>query len=102
MTDRELLDLAAKAAGITYMVSCSKQGLHISSAVWWNPLQDDGDCARMEASLGISLMWYSTAVRAYCHPIVADEPLEKRGGDRQKARRYAATRLAAEIAKAMP
>lgn len=57
-TDRELLKLAAKAAGIDHpggehsryndgrLWDCN--GLR-----WWNPLEDDGDAFRLMVALGI-------------------------------------------------
>ena len=58
MTDRELLELAAKAAGIELVwrnfsnVPNLFKGL--SSDEIWNPLADDGDALRLAATLG---MW---------------------------------------------
>jgi len=54
MTDRELLELAAKAAGID--VNCvSSDGVHsYDTDVIWNPLTDDGDAFRLAAILGLS------------------------------------------------
>ena len=68
-TDRELLELAAKAAGIEYDVEASKP--HPKSGAWfglwlvihgepneftrrrWNPLTDDGDALRLAVKLGL-------------------------------------------------
>ena len=50
MTDRELLELAAKAAGI-----CLEDGHHWVGGFWtrWNPLTDDGDALRLAVKLGL-------------------------------------------------
>jgi hypothetical protein len=57
MTDKELLELAAKAAGITAPVT-----EHADGALWvytldkyspWNPLTDDGDALRLAVKLGL-------------------------------------------------
>ena len=69
MTDRELLELAAKAAGIEYDVEASKPH-PVSKAFWglwlvihgepseyqrrnWNPITDDGDALRLAVKLGL-------------------------------------------------
>lgn len=56
--ERELLELAAKAAGHEFgwihdlpRIKC-EYGWQT-----WDPLQDDGDCARMEAALDIDVEW---------------------------------------------
>ena len=60
MTDRELLELAAKAAGIDVGHSTrfpdntlflNEQGLLIN----WNPLTDDGDALRLAVKLGLDV-----------------------------------------------
>ena len=59
MTDRELLELAAKAAGIELVwrnfsnVPNLFKGL--SSDEIWNPLADDGDALRLAVGLGIRI-----------------------------------------------
>ena len=57
MTDRELLELAAKAAGIT--VSWSNQSVfrqpQTNEGVEWNPLTDDGDALRLAVKLRLSI-----------------------------------------------
>jgi len=49
MTDRELLEAAAKAAGVFVWpdVYDSERGLHHGTCGWWNPLTDDGDALRL-------------------------------------------------------
>jgi hypothetical protein len=59
MTDRELLELAAKAAGIEYdfcrpeLGGCQIRKPFVSG--FWNPLTDDGDAFRLAAAMGFSL-----------------------------------------------
>lgn len=58
MTDRELLELAAKAAGIEVTeCTCSAKQLkatHVRDyATHWNPLTDDGDALRLAVKLGL-------------------------------------------------
>lgn len=58
-TDRELLELAAKAAGIDLqwmgegrMAACFDPA---GENEWWNPLTDDGDALRLAVKLELSL-----------------------------------------------
>lgn len=63
MTDRELLELAAKAAGLDYIKDCVwiENGfyspLNHHERVEWNPLENDGDAFRLAARLGIDVTW---------------------------------------------
>jgi hypothetical protein len=63
MTDREMLELAARAAGIKgEVINAEGLGAWIpmpgaSSAVW-NPLDDDGDALRLAVKLGMHLTQY--------------------------------------------
>lgn len=70
----------------------------------WSPLTDDGDCARMEAAVGIDLTWHRIGVAAthYWSDSVFREPYEDHRGDRQAARRLASLRVAAAVGRAMP
>jgi hypothetical protein len=60
MTDRELLELAAKAAGIDvrWIAECQdfyEHRPHMLPGYWdkWNPLTDDGDALRLAVTLGL-------------------------------------------------
>ena len=56
MSDRELLELAAKAAGVNGFLVDS--GLNIGSNAFpkvWNPLADDGDALRLAVKLRINI-----------------------------------------------
>ena len=66
MTDRELLELAAKAAGIEHKGYCgTPPGLILWETDYglklWNPLTDDGDALRLAVKLEIDLQhnWQS-------------------------------------------
>ena len=57
--DRELLEMAAKAAGIT-SVGYGRNGIATGRngpclIGYWNPLTDDGDALRLAVKLGISI-----------------------------------------------
>lgn len=60
MNDRELLELAAKAAGIEYrpdsgyrVTGTGVTGIPIFEK--WNPLTDDGDALRLAVDLGLNV-----------------------------------------------
>lgn len=107
MTDRELLEMAARAAGIDrfsfdghddYIVDPS----YIDAdgfPVVWDPLTDDGDAARLEAACKIDICWGDDCVSAQHEWPIIDvvEAFIDHGGDKQKARRYATVRAAAAI-----
>jgi hypothetical protein len=59
MTDRELLELAACAAGIKTSLHKETDSLWIDGPRVWNPLTDDGDALRLAVKLGISLNHYN-------------------------------------------
>ena len=96
MTDKELLELAAKAAGIELAINCNQeQGWKdVGGSGWfeWNPLTDDGDALRLAVKLGISieeaLGWY-----------YGDSNDEEYKSDPYTATRRAIVRAAAEIGK---
>ena len=59
-TDRELLEAAAKAAGIEFTYWHQKpariveHGDHLTETRFWNPLTDDGDALRLAVKLKIT------------------------------------------------
>jgi len=58
MTDCELLEMAAKAAGIVGEYHEMGEGMRIEENPghdWWNPLTDDGDALRLAHALGMQL-----------------------------------------------
>ena len=58
MTDRELLEKAAKAAGLAVIIPAAHQcGLWIEGLEdEWNPLTDDGDALRLAVDLRMSIL----------------------------------------------
>lgn len=73
MTDRELLELAAYAAGLDInkerqaerdrLIDPETAGLWLSNGqTWWNPLDDDGDALRLAVKLGFCLFTHATEV----------------------------------------
>lgn len=57
MNDRELLEKAAKAAGLSFHVSREwhDKGSILVNDSHWNPLEDDGDALRLAVKLGMCL-----------------------------------------------
>lgn len=94
MTDRELLELAAKAAGLDYIKDCVwiENGfyspLNRHERIAWNPLKDDGDAFRLAARLGIDVTWNRT------NRSTGDEEL--------RVARRAIVKAAAKIGSRMP
>lgn len=114
MTDREMLELAAKAAGYKWRgfsafgkplldedPKTSPPRLRVPTE--WNPLTDDGDAMRLAAALKIDLDWQST--KPMGHPWVEAYRSESDEGgyfcasEPEKNYRRAITRVAAEIGK---
>jgi hypothetical protein len=99
MTDRELLELAAKAAGKTHYGEYSPNGGLKTTGGWWNPLTDDGDALRLAVKLGMDLSLWGTDVFAKKGSKALGQVFS--GDDRHAATRRAIVRAAAEIGKEM-
>ena len=93
MTDKELLELAAKAAGHT---DTTKTIIEAG----WNPLTDDGDALRLAVKLGLCVM---TPTKNSSECLVTDEDvelmIEETQDDYYASTRRAIVRAAAEIGK---
>jgi len=108
-TDRELLELSAKACGfLTQWVDEKQLWVREKNqefeAWWpWNPLSDDGDCSRMESALSIDVSWGSSYAMADHHSLndCVIETLNAHDGNKQAARRMASLRAAAAIGESM-
>ena len=111
MTDRKLLELAAKAAGAEFEVS-DEEGVYLHQPIGgvagsWNPLNDDGDALRLAVVLSIRLTEFKdTVVKsrgvAWKDGNASCALWEPEGTDPFAATRRAIVRAAAEIGKAMP
>ena len=105
-TDREYLELAAKAAGIEgeweehpLFDGRDTSGIYVVGHTFlWNPLTDDGDALRLVVKLGLHLTNSETHAWASDFAVTATEPL---GTDPYAATRRAIVRAAAEIVKGM-
>lgn len=105
MTDRELLELAAKAAGMTGCVADfvkPERTVFVPDGIGsreWTPLADDGDALRLAMSLGLVVD---------CSRPSAGEPFKMRhfgqvdAKDLSAATRRAIVRAAAAIGEKMP
>jgi hypothetical protein len=119
MTDRKLLELAAKAAGID--LSAADWGGERDGFYWviydqpgrvdyWNPLTDDGDALRLAVKCGISVLQFPACIGTGwpqnglpARLIGFDPPYEdiSSGQDVLAATRRAIVRAAAAIGKEM-
>jgi hypothetical protein len=107
MTDRELLDLAAKAAGITLDWQEGWNGMPDSASNMgrvWSPLTDDGDALRLAVKLNMEvcshadadiggISWADASGHAFAYIELPHD------GDQMAATRRAIVRAAAEIGR---
>lgn len=114
MTDKELLELAAKAAGyLNWTATPHTSGLHIETGscrgargFYWNPLTDDGAALRLAVKLNLIVGAYGsyTSVFQTSAPTPNEEIVCWYGSyniDPYAATRRAIVRAAAEIGKSM-
>lgn len=109
MEDRELLEMAGKAAGIGVSgFSVSAFGLMVerSDGGWWDPLDDDGDAFRLAAYLRLEVIpgkhagdGCSVNSRLHEIPVVT---VFRDSKDMAEQMRRAIVMSAAEIGKTMP
>lgn len=107
MTDRELLELAAKAAGEITPSWYGNANYFDGVLKRWNPLTDDGDALRLAVKLNL---WFRPMSFLCPDAHVVDVHIggdgklatERANGDSYAATRRAIVRAAAEIGKAMP
>ena len=108
MTDKELLELAAKAAGIDLRgVGGFGDGLrhqmdHSTKRIW-NPLTDDGDALRLAVKLELSVYVNHLMINVThsMKPFTELEIIEDDTSDPYAATRRAIVRAAAEIGKSL-
>lgn len=103
MTDRELLEFAAKAYGLKHLeylddfADVEQSFYDNDSQEWWNPLTDDGDSLRLAVKLNFN-------VNVFEDMVVVDDVFgsgwtETICDDPYAATRRAITQAAAEIGK---
>jgi hypothetical protein len=108
MIDRELLELAAKSAGIetwheNVFTSGLTQKVSNNGVLRWNPLTDDGDALRLAVKLRLSIEngEYDVSVEVWFELGNLRRVNEFYGEDACAATRRAIVRAAAEIGKEM-
>ena len=79
MTDRELLETAAKAVGYEIDGYSERYGALVSEAdgvsMWWNPFTNDEEALRLVVKLGIHITNNQSDARATALDAIAIEPL---------------------------
>jgi hypothetical protein len=93
MTDRELLELAAKACGLEE----AKLRIEFNQ---WNHLTDDGDALRLAVKLNLVVLSDQTGISTANG--MHQRAKELHGSDPYAATRRAITRAAAEIGRTTP
>jgi hypothetical protein len=108
MTDRELLELAAKAAGIYYWIDADAVVTHSDtpgSTREWNPLTNSGDAFELYVKLRLDIGFEKLyMVSVWCPPLdewVTEYSDDGMGTDIAEKTRRAIVRAAARIGKEM-
>ena len=112
-TDRELLELAAKAAGLSSFEWAGFKMLRVETGsrkgdngYYWRPLTDDGDALRLAVKLGLEIYiddgYCTTVSQDLLHDWDCGVTEYHKGVDMYAATRRAIVRAAAEIGKNMP
>ena len=114
MTDKEMLEYAAKAAGVELVWHGDTDPwcyAEIAPGIKWNPLTDDGDALRLAVRLGLHARQFPIIDDGFDAPLGMvevwrvddDDPAHveflRSGDDRLVATRRAIVRAAAEIGK---
>ena len=110
MTDRELLELAAKAAGLLHVDYSGigydgRDGLQLVDSIGrhtnsWSPFTDDGDALRLAVKLGLDI-WRPGDGCVHAVGSFGEVSEVQLGLDSYAATRHSIVRAAAEIGKAM-
>jgi hypothetical protein len=105
MTDKELLELAAKAAGLDLIFWADNAAYKEPPHKRWNPLTDDGDALRLAVKLDLDVCtdhndeeWHVN-VWAKQKGVLGQSELRDENVDPYAATRRAIVRAAAEIGK---
>ncbi len=103
MTDRELIERAARAAGITgeYLDGLGFIPIDANGArgAWWNPLEEDGDALRLMVTCQLDVFVRAGRWTEAVAPMGAPAKV-LHDGDALAATRRAITMAAAQIKKA--
>lgn len=107
MTDKELMELAAKAAGLHIALDENGTATEFfceapkSSAFSWNPLTDDGDALRLAVKLKLCVDFEAIDVVKVYYDISEPSCKEGLNCDQYAATRRAIVHAAAEIGAQM-
>ena len=99
MTDQDLLELAAKAAGLSLSddsVWCDERAEYVG----WNPLTDDGDAFRLAVKLSLTVRHHTDEIGVLNMTGTVYEDVA-RIGDIYAATRRAIVRAAAKLGRLM-
>jgi hypothetical protein len=101
-TDKELLELAAKAIGLPERGWMGPAFMYVKDNTFtdWDPLTDDGDALRLLVKLELLVDANGMHSRV-CFPFGEPLAYEVKGNDPYAATRRAIVRAAAEIGRAM-
>lgn len=102
MTDKELLELAAKAnGGLVYVQDMGwiYEDAEGNRGSWWNPLGDDGDALKLAVKLRFNIEIDAHEVFVAGKDAENHQLFEWHCDDAMKATRRAIVRAAAEIGK---
>lgn len=105
-TDRELLELAAKAAGVDGRwadfpgmdIRVGYQGGIHDGDDYWNPLIDDGDALRLAVQLNLTVYCFKDGAQVML-PGIDMHKVSEKNTDIHAATRRAIVRAAAEIGR---
>lgn len=102
MTDRELLEAAAKAAGLDWDAGHESTGLRDMNGKMWNPLTNSGDAFELYVKLRLTVNCSYDDVAICGQEFTQQEVfIERNGEDPLAATRRAIVRAAAAIGKEM-
>lgn len=123
VTDRELIEAAAKAAGVIAEwhndddadFDAAHEGMFLKgergpdNSKYWNPLTDDGDALRLAVKLKMDLLRADDCIEAQCGDLIERDGeelyafgIEPLGADPAAATRRAIVRAAAALAGTAP
>lgn len=104
-TDRDLLELAAKAAGIEIHFDDEGDCYRITSSgirTYWDPRHFDGDAFRLMVDLRLIVVQYTAGLTVHQGgPVLSNTSYAKFDGNRCASTRHALVSAAAEIGRKM-
>ena len=103
MTDKEMLEYAARAAGIDIEWQPCGWAHDNNTGCEWNPLTDDGDALRLAVKLGIIIEYRREISACFAYHYNSNLEVVQRNDqlDPYAATRRAIVRAAAEIGRQM-